>query len=130
MTYLMLVVLAAATLVMAQPKKGLNDTATKNLITAIQSENTGLKRSAMYFAGYYKIDSAVEALRSEMQNSSDPSIQILAALSLYEIGDESVMEDLQDLAGNTKENLRVREMAKAIYDHWTTTNYNYASTVR
>lgn len=117
-----ILLLALATVVTltttAQTKHTLNENAISNLKNGIESENTGLKRSAIYFAGYYKVDEMVESIREEMLNSNDPQIQVLAALALYEIGDERVMSDLIDLSNNETEEARVRQMAKAIFDTW------------
>lgn len=89
-----------------------------NLKTGIKSENRGLQQSSIYFAGYYQINEVSDELRDEMLSNKDPQLQVLAALALYRIGDESVKDDLLELVNNVNEELKVRRMAKAIYDQW------------
>lgn len=84
----------------------------------------------MFFAGYYKVVDAAEALKNEMHNSNDPSIQILAALSLFEIGDDTVLNDLQSLVNNSRKDVKVRKMAKAIYEHWISSDNKVTAAVR
>jgi hypothetical protein len=105
--YLLLAILTASTVILAQSQKNLTKNETQNLLMAIGSDNIGLKKSAMYFAGYYKVVEAAEALKNEMHNNADPSIQILAALSLFEIGDDTVLNDLQSLVNNSQNNIKV-----------------------
>jgi len=128
--YLLLAILTASTVILAQSQKNLTKNETQNLLMAIGSDNIGLKKSAMYFAGYYKVVEAAEALKNEMHNSADPSIQILAALSLFEIGDDTVLNDLQSLVNNSQNNIKVRKMAKAIYEHWISSENKVTAAVR
>jgi len=74
-----------------------NTNSAKSLIMALNTDNEGLKRSAVYFAGYYKIDEAVESL-SDILNSNENDIKTktLAAYSLYQIGDDECMDVLKD----------------------------------
>lgn len=72
--------------------------AKQSLISALNSDNEGLKRSAVYFAGYYKINEAVESLTGLLNSSADESVKILAAYSLHEIGDEECLKALKDAA--------------------------------
>ena len=75
----------------------LNSSAKKNLVMAINSDNTGLKRSAVYFAGYYKINEAVDPLINLLNSSSaDISLKTLAAYSLHRIGSEECIEALKE----------------------------------
>jgi hypothetical protein len=128
--YLLLAILTASTVILAQSQKNLTKNETQNLLMAIGSDNIGLKKSAMYFAGYYKVVEAAEALKNEMHNNADPSIQILAALSLFEIGDDTVLNDLQSLVNNSQNNIKVRKMAKAIYEHWISSENKVTAAVR
>ena len=129
LTYLALTLLAGLALI-AQPESRLNENQIQTLLNGINSENPGLKRSSIYFAGYYKIEAAVEELRSEMINSNDPNIKILAALALYEIGNEDVLSDIDLLSKSLEEDLRVRRMAKAIHDYWIENDQNFVSVAR
>ncbi|MCZ7614550.1 MAG: hypothetical protein M5T52_13700 [Ignavibacteriaceae bacterium] len=62
--------------------------ALENLIAGIHSENDGVRRNSIYFAGYYKILETEDALIDQLNNEKDPSTRILIALVLYELGSE------------------------------------------
>jgi HEAT repeat protein len=82
----------------------LNTSATKNLIVALNSDNDGLRKSAVYFAGYYKISDAVEPLINMLNSSTnDVSLKTLAAYSLHEIGDEECLDALKEAANNNSD---------------------------
>lgn len=90
----------------------------ESLKTGIASENTGLSKNSIYFAGLYRISEAVEPLMDKLRKESDPATKILIGLSLYRIGDPMGLELVQDFAvkdGNPK----VRRMFSAIYNEYT-----------
>ena len=93
--------------------------ATANLITGIHSENNGLKKSCIYFAGKYKVKSCVDALCKELKSNNDPAIKILASLSLYSIGDKKGIEAVKKASRNATD-LRVRKMCSEIYNSYIT----------
>lgn len=63
-----------------------------NFLQGLQSENTGVLRSCIYFSGKYKIDKAVKPLVRILNSfSADEDIKILIVLSLYEIGSDDGM---------------------------------------
>jgi len=94
-----------------------NEYALKNLVAGIQSDNTGVKRSAIYFAGKYRIAEAEEALITQLKEENDPSTRILIALVLYEMGSEEGLREVQDLSLND-EDAKVRRMATQIYNEY------------
>lgn len=122
LTILTVLLVVTAGLNLGQTKDQLNPRAIENLLAGIHSENLGLQKSSMFFAGYYKIEETVEALREEMLLNENPGVKILAALALYEIHNENVLEDLDRLAKDINEDLKVRRMIKAIYDEWEVNN--------
>ena len=64
----------------------------KSMINAINSENSGLAQSSIYLAGYYGFKWAVDPLINILNNSSkETRIGIMAAYSLFMIGDEKGM---------------------------------------
>lgn len=129
LTLIALVLLLVSTNSFAQAKDQLTDNQLQTLVTGIKSDNLGLKRSSIFFAGYYKLSETVDVLKDEMLNAENPDIQILAALALYEIGDDDVMVDLNVLAKNKDEDYKVRRMAQAIYEHWVN-EMNFVSVAR
>lgn len=94
-----------------------NEYALKNLVAGIQSDNTGVKRSAIYFAGKYRIAEAEETLISQLNKEDDASTRILIALVLFEMGSEDGLREVQDLSLND-EDVKVRRMATQIYNEY------------
>lgn len=89
--------------------------AVENLKVGIKSDNAGLKKSAIYFAGYYRLTETVPALTEQMKKESDPRTRILIALVLYKIGDEKSIDLVKEKA--VKDNdPEVRRMCTCIYD--------------
>jgi HEAT repeat protein len=108
---LSLVLLASANA--QRPERGFSVNEIKNLTTAIQSENYGLKRSAIYLAGKYEMEEVSDVLIQELKKSNDPSTRILIALSLYKIGTEAGLEAVNYLSSHDI-NKEVRRISVAI----------------
>ena len=89
------------------------DTDVANLISGIKSDNNGLMRSSIYFAGKYKIEETTDALLEVLNSESDPSNVILIALAIYQMGDKEAMMHVLDVAKNSSNN-RVKHMLSAI----------------
>ena len=91
--------------------------ALENLIAGIHSENDGVRRNSIYFAGYYKIVEAEDALIAQLKEEKDPSTRILISLVLYELGSEEGLLEVKDLSLNDKD-AKVRRMATQIYNEY------------
>jgi hypothetical protein len=91
--------------------------ALENLIAGIHSENDGVRRNSIYFAGYYKIVETEDALIAQLKKENDPSTRILISLVLYELGSEEGLLKVKDLSKND-ENAKVRRMATQIYNEY------------
>jgi len=91
--------------------------ALENLIAGIHSENDGVRRNSIYFAGYYKIVETEDALIAQLKKEKDPSTRILIALVLYEMGSEEGLLEVKDLSLNDKD-AKVRRMATQIYNEY------------
>jgi HEAT repeat protein len=91
---------------------------TKNSIETlkrgIESDNTGLRKSSIYLAGFYKINEAVDVLIEQLEKEQNPGTKILIALSLYNIGNPEGMEAVKELAVSDKNN-EVKRMSTALY---------------
>ena len=98
-------------------KRTYNENAVKNLVKGIKSENEGLNKSSIYFAGKYKITDAVDALVDKMAKEKDPDTRILIALSLYQIGDYKGLEAVKEQALNDNDE-RVKSMSALIFDEF------------
>lgn len=89
----------------------------QNLITGIQSENTGLRRSAIYLAGKYRIAEVNSVLIEAMKAEIDPSTRILIALSLYNIGEVSGMEAILNFS-HIEKDAKVKRMLTSLYQEY------------
>jgi HEAT repeat protein len=88
-----------------------------NLSVAIQSENLGLRRSAIYLAGFYSLDEAVPALVNQLEKEENPEVKILISIVLFRIDDPRGMEAVEKLYKND-DNARVKSMSKAVLDEY------------
>ncbi|MBT8387263.1 MAG: hypothetical protein KJO12_07605 [Ignavibacteria bacterium] len=107
--------------IIAQPKSIKNITNNKyalnNLLAGIKSNNDGVKRSSIYFIGYYRIAEAEEALIEQLKKEQNPSNKILVALVLYELGSNSGLLEIKKLAIHD-ENQKVKRMSTHIYNKY------------
>lgn len=81
-----------------KPKEIKNARTIETLKTGIQSDNIGLKKCSIYFAGLYEVHDVVDALTSQLKKEKDPEIKTLIALSLFRIGDEKGYKTIKSLA--------------------------------
>jgi HEAT repeat protein len=88
-----------------------------NLSVAIQAENLGLRKSAVYLAGLYSLNEVVPALVSQLEKENNSDVKILIALALYRMEDPIGMEAVEKLYKNDS-NVRVKRMSKAIVDEF------------
>jgi HEAT repeat protein len=94
-----------------------NKYALQNLVAGIHSDNTGVKRSAIYFAGKYRIAESEAALIAQLKKENDPSTRILISLVLYEMGSEAGLSEVKALSLND-EDAKVRRMTMQIYNEY------------
>lgn len=66
-----------------------------NIISGINSDNKGLMRSSVYFAGKYKITEAQDSLIELLKKSDSSDDRHLLLLSLYNIGTEKSMDAIK-----------------------------------
>jgi hypothetical protein len=100
--------------------------AVENLKVGIKSDNLGLKKSSIYFAGFYRIAETVPVLTEQLKKETDPKTKILIALVLYKIGDEKSINLVKEMAAKDK-NPEVRRMCTCIYDAYVNGNSNSLS---
>jgi len=94
-----------------------NKYALENLVAGIHSDNLGVKRSSIYFAGKYKIAETEDELINQLKEEEDPSTRILIALVLFEMGSEEGLNEVKDLSMND-ENAKVRRLTFQIYNEY------------
>ncbi len=100
----------------------------QNFIMGINSENLGLCKSSIYYAGYYKITGTVEALINVLNdNSRKPCLRILAAVSLYRIGDMRGIRAIRDVVQFDKIK-SVKSKCSEIYNSYLNQNDIFYST--
>lgn len=89
----------------------------KNLAIGIASDNLGVKRSCIYFAGYYEIEGLVEPLSEQLAKESDSNTRIFIALALYKIGSPEAIKAVEKLSKNDVDS-KVKRIAHAILNEF------------
>ncbi|MBS4034522.1 MAG: hypothetical protein KGZ85_08665 [Ignavibacterium sp.] len=98
-----------------------NKYALDNLLMGIHSDNEGVRKSAIYFAGKYKVLESAEDLIAQLKKEENPGIKVLIALALFEMESKEGLDAVRKLSKND-ENLRVRNMASFIYNEYANGN--------
>ena len=105
----------------AQPNSISNITKNKyaldNLKVGINSENIGVRKSAVYFSGKYKISELVDCLVERLEKENEASIRLLIAYSLYEIKDTEGMKAVKELSLLDKD-AKVKRMSNNLYKEY------------
>jgi predicted HAD superfamily phosphohydrolase len=86
----------------------------KNLLIAVNSNNYGLKSSAVQILGEIKSNKAVIPLMKILKSSDDESLRIVAANSLYKIESPMGMFAVRQ-AIRFDESYRVRKVCRNLY---------------
>lgn len=95
---------------------GLKENAILTLIKGVENDNSGLKRSCIYLAGFYQIEELVGALVKQIEREEDPEIRIFIAFALYQIGNKEGIKAVEQLMINDK-NPVVKEMSTSLLNH-------------
>ena len=118
-TLIVLLAMLLSLNVVAQPNSISNLTKHKyaldNLKAGINSENIGVRKSAIYFAGKYQIIELVDCLVERLENENEASVRLLIAYSLYEIKDTEGMKAVKELSLLDKD-AKVKRMSKNLYN--------------
>ncbi|MGA9294961.1 MAG: HEAT repeat domain-containing protein [Ignavibacteriaceae bacterium] len=72
----------------------------KNLALGLTSDCSGLKKSCIYFAGFYEIEGMVNPLANQFAKETDPNTRVLIALALYKIGTPEAIKTVERLVKN------------------------------
>jgi HEAT repeat protein len=104
----------------------LKPNAIANLVEGINSQNEGVRRSAVYLAGKYEIRETVDALITLLKKEKNPSIRILIALALYKIGNEKGVDAIYNYA-SFENDPRVKRIYDAIVYEYEKNKNIYAS---
>jgi HEAT repeat protein len=92
-----------------------------NLLTGIESENFGLRTSSAMMLGDIKCSQAVFPLMHMLRNETDERARIVAALSLYKIGDPVGIYAVKQSA-QFDESARVRKLCTLFYNEYKKNN--------
>lgn len=95
------------------------DVVVKSLLQGIFSDNYGLRTSAAYQIGELQLSEAVIPLMRMLRNESHEEARIMAALSLYKIGDARGIFAVKQ-AIRFDESLRVSKMCERLYSAYLT----------
>ena len=101
----------------------LNKYALQNLLAGIKSDNEGVQRSSIYFAGKYRIAESESALIEQLGGEENPGTRILIALVLYEMGSLEGLDAVKKLALNDVDP-KVRRMSTHIYNEHLINDFN------
>lgn len=85
-----------------------------NLKSGITSENLGLRKNAIYFAGEYRVSEVLPELIAQLKKETDNKTKILLALVIYRIGDAEGISLVRNLAIKDSDP-EVRRMCASIY---------------
>ncbi|MGD8779656.1 MAG: hypothetical protein PVH88_11920 [Ignavibacteria bacterium] len=88
--------------------------AIQNLKAGLQSENIGLKKHCIYFAGKYKLNQVYDELKEQYKKENNISLKRLILVSMYEIKNENSERDFYKLAISEK-NKKLKSIAAAAY---------------
>ncbi len=88
-TLILVTFLSGSLLANSNGIKTYSNSSVENLKVGIKSDNVGLKKSAVYLAGKYKIKATTEALINQLEDEENTSIKKLIIMSLYEINIDS-----------------------------------------
>jgi len=97
----------------------------KTLQHGLNSDNEGLKAGCAYMAGEIRCQKSVVCLLKILHNNSSEEFRILAALSLYKIGDARGIYAIKQ-AIKYDESKRVQRMCGIFYNAYVQENLNSA----
>lgn len=78
----------------------LDSSALKNYQDNLKSDNDGIVKSSLFFAGKYKLSEVAPDVLEILKNSEDEDLCKWAVWSIYEIGDEHCCSELQKILQN------------------------------
>lgn len=93
--------------------------AKENLVASINSVNEGVRKSAIYLVGNYKLTEFSDVLVERLKNEENASIRLLIAYAIFEIKNVKAMEAVKELA-KTDKDLKVRNISNMIYKEYQT----------
>jgi len=100
-------------------KRTNDDSIDLNYLQGVKTENAGLRISASYYLGERKSNKAVIPLMNILHKDKSPEARIMAALSLFKIGDERGIYAIKQ-AVQFDDNEWVKKMCNIFYQMYLT----------
>lgn len=100
-------------------EKNLNSVAVKNLETCLKSENEGVRKSAIYFAGLYKVKEVMVPLMKILRTEGNEEERLLAAQSLFKLNN--------DRAAYILKSVSVDDNSEKVRNHCSMLYYSYVN---
>jgi len=94
-----------------------NKYALQNLKLALSSDNCGVKRSAIYMIGRYKIAEGEIILENMLHTEKDPCTKVFIMLVLLELNEQKGLGALKDLAKNELNEDIIKTATHIFYEH-------------
>ncbi|HSL89725.1 MAG TPA: HEAT repeat domain-containing protein [Ignavibacteriaceae bacterium] len=94
-----------------------NAYAKENLLKALNSDNDGVRKSAIYMVGSYKLADFANILVDRLENENNESIRLLIAYALFETMDAEGLDAVKVLANKDKSQ-KVRNISSLIYQEY------------
>ena len=94
-----------------------NAYAKENLLKALNSDNDGVRKSAIYMVGSYKLAEFANVLVDRLEKENNESIRLLIAYALFETMDAEGLNAVKELANKDKSQ-KVRNISSLIYQEY------------
>ena len=89
----------------------------QNIFNSIQSENEQIRKSSIYFAGFYRLIETEDTLIEQLKTEQYPEIKILSGLALLRMGSDKGMKELQKIC-KSENNIKVKRMGYSIHKEY------------
>ncbi|MBS4034075.1 MAG: HEAT repeat domain-containing protein [Ignavibacterium sp.] len=94
-----------------------NAYAKENLLKALDSKNEGVRKSAIYMVGSYKLAEFANVLVDRLEKENNESIRLLIAYALFETMDAEGLDAVKVLVNKDKSQ-KVRNISSLIYQEY------------
>lgn len=91
--------------------------AIKSYVDGIQSDNDGLRKSSIFYAGIYRIHDAKQVLVERFDKAKDVNEKILIALSLYFMDEPEAFKQIKSKTLQDKE-LKGNNLTYELYEQF------------